>query len=502
MERDANDSVSREPVWAVRDLVKTFPGVRALDRVSLQLRAGEVHALVGENGSGKSTLAKCLAGMYQAEEGTVLHQGQPVQLSDPTAARRLGVAIFYQELSLVPALTVAENVCLDDLAGRAGHVSWRQLRSVAREAIDVDRTVGQLSIAEQQLVEIARAISNRDAGLLILDEPTAALGPDEVSRLHQVVRRVASEAAVLYISHRLEEVLTVADVVTVIRDGRIVGDRAASETSFQEIARMMIGTELEEYYVRTDEAVEQQVLLEARELRSVAMPAGVSFVVRRGEVFGLGGLIGSGRTAIAHAICGVDRLASGELLLDGRRLRLRSPTDAIAAGIALLPEDRKADALFFNLSVPQNISIARLDAVSRRLLLQLGAESSRAHEITQMLKFPPGSERRQVAFLSGGMQQKIVVGRWLFAQMKVLVLGEPTQGIDIGTKREIYALIDELTKRGAGIVMVSSDYPELLSISDRVAVIREGRIVHTAARGELTQSELIELASSGVTKAA
>jgi ribose transport system ATP-binding protein len=363
-------------------------------------------------------------------------------------------------------------------------------------AIGLDRPVGELSIAEQQLVEIARATLNREISLLILDEPTAALGSDEINRLHQVVRRFAQQSAVLYVSHRLEETLAIADVVTVLRDGRVVGESAAAATSVQEVAQTMIGTELEEYFARDEAGVGEQ-LLEARGVRSAAMRAGVTFSVRRGEVLGLGGLTGSGRTRIARAICGVDPLVSGELLLEGRRVRLRSPSDAIAAGIAFAPENRKADALFFNLSVPQNITIAGLGGISRGPLISLGAEDRRARGIGRLLKLAPGAERRQVGFLSGGTQQKVVLGRWLFAGVKLLVLDEPTQGIDVGAKREIYRLIDDLTNNGAGIIVISSDYQELLSISDRVAVLCNGEIVHGADRGDLSQAELLELASSG-----
>src|SRR6266498_2241645 len=342
-------STAVEPVWEIRHISKVFPGVRAVDGASLVLRAGEVHALVGENGSGKSTLAKCLAGTYQPDEGEILHRGRVVHLRDPNAAQNLGVATFYQELSLVPSLSVAENVHLDRLPGRGGLVSWRLARRRAREAlerlevsIDADRTVGDLSVAEQQLVEIAKAISIGDISLLILDEPTAALGPGEVERLHRVVRVLAQDAAVLYISHRLEEVLSVADVVTVIRDGRFVGERRTAEASVRDVATMMIGTELEDYFGRERAGGEDTPLLEARDLRTENGVNGASFVVGRGEVLGLGGLIGSGRTEIARALFGADRLTHGEILLEGRRLRLRSPTDAIAAGIALLPENRKA----------------------------------------------------------------------------------------------------------------------------------------------------------------
>ena len=498
-----------EAVWEVEDVSKEFPGVRALDLVSLRLRAGEVHALVGENGSGKSTLAKCLSGTYRPDSGRLLHRGEEVELHDPNAAQELGVAIFYQELSLVPTLSVAENVHLGRMPRRGGLVSWRLARRRAREtlqrlevSINPDRAVGDLSVAEQQLVEIAKAISNRDMSLLILDEPTAALGPGEAARLHQVIRVLARDAAVLYISHRLEEVLSFADVVTVIRDGRIVGERRASAVAVQDVARMMIGTEPDDYFGRGSTSVDEAPLLEVREIRTAAGVNGVSFSVRRGEVLGLGGLVGSGRTEIARALFGVDRLGGGEILLEGRRLRLRSPADAIRAGVALLPENRKADGLFFNLLAPPNISIAHLGAVSSGPFLNLGKEAREARALLRDLRLAPGAERRSVGFLSGGSQQKVVLGRWLFANAKVLVLDEPTQGIDVGAKREIYGLIDDLTKQGVGIVLISSDYPELLSISDRVAVVRGGRIVHTAGGGELSQEDLIGLASSRAAVAA
>ena len=495
--------MSGEPAWEVRDLSKTFPGVRALDRVSVRLRVGEVHALVGENGSGKSTLAKCLSGTYQPDAGEILHRGAVVQLRDPTAAQRHGVATFYQELSLVPSLSVMENVHLGRLPGRGGLVSWQSARRRARKAlerlevpINPDRKVGELSVAEQQLVEIAKAISGGDISLLILDEPTAALGPAEVGRLHQVVRVLARNAAVLYISHRLEEVLAVADVVTVLRDGQVVSERRAADVSIPGVVRMMIGGELEEYFGREEAHVEQEPLLEARDLRTKVGVNGVSFVLHTGEVLGLGGLIGSGRTEIARALFGIDRLVGGELRLGGRLLRLTSPSDAIRSGIALLPENRKADSLFFNLLAPQNLTIAHLGAISLVPFLNLGKEQRQAMAIGRKLQLSRGVERRSVALLSGGNQQKLVLGRWLLAEARVLILDEPTQGIDVGAKREIYELVDDLTRRGIGVVLITSDYQELLSVSDRVAVVRHGRIVQTAARGELSQQELLELASS------
>jgi ribose transport system ATP-binding protein len=497
-------SPSVEPVWEIEEVSKTFPGVRALDGASLRLETGKVHALVGENGSGKSTLAKCLSGTYQPDSGEIRHRGRAVQLRDPSAAQALGVATFYQELSLVPSLSVAENVHLGRLPGRGTLVSWGRARRGALAAfrrldvsIDPDRIVAELSVAEQQLVEIAKAISPGHMTLLILDEPTAALGPDEVERLHKVVRVLARDAAVLYISHRLEEVLAVADLVTVIRDGRIVGEQQTAGVSVREVARMMIGGELEEYFRREEAPVEGKPLLEARGLRTKAGVTDVDFALRRGEVLGLGGLIGSGRTEIARAVFGTDRLVQGELRLDGRPIQLRSPADAIAAGIGYLPENRKSDGLFFNLLAPQNITIARLEGISSGPFLSLGGEWRRARGLMHELRLSPGAERRSVAFLSGGSQQKVVLARWLFTEARVLILDEPTQGLDVSAKREVYDVIDELTARGVGIVLISSDYPELLSISDRIAVVRDGRIVHAAAHGELSQQGLIELASAG-----
>jgi ribose transport system ATP-binding protein len=500
-------STAAEPVWAVRHVSKMFPGVRAVDGASLALSAGEVHALVGENGSGKSTLAKCLAGTYQPDEGEILHRGHVVQLRDPNAAKALGVATFYQELSLVPSLSVAENVYLGRLPGRRGLVSWGSARRGAlaalrrlEVAIDPDRIVGELSVAEQQLVEIAKAISTRAITLLILDEPTAALGPAEVERLHRVVRVLARDAAVLYISHRLEEVLSVASVVSVIRDGKFVAEHRTADVSVPEVARAVVGAELEEYFHRDEAPVEEQPLLEARAIHTRTGVRGVDLVVRRGEVLGLGGLIGSGRTEIARALFGADRLSSGDLRLDDRPLKLRSPADAVIAGIGYLAENRKADGLFFNLLPPPNITIARLDGISRGPFMALGREWRRAGSLVRDLRLSPGAERRNVAFLSGGNQQKVVLARWLFAEARVLILDEPTQGVDVGARREVYDLIDELTARGVGIVLISSDYQELLSISDRVAVVRSGRIVHTATRGDLSQEELIERASAGSAK--
>ncbi|MGH9053389.1 MAG: sugar ABC transporter ATP-binding protein [Acidimicrobiia bacterium] len=473
--------------------------------MSLELRPGEIHALVGENGSGKSTLAKVLSGVHQPDSGRLLHRDEPVEVRNPYAARGRGVATIHQEFSLVPSLSVAENVYLGRLPRRAGWVDWGSARSGSRRALqrlgielDPDRPVDSLSVAEQQLVEIAKAIS-LDMSLLILDEPTAALGPGETERLHGVIRLLASQGtAVLYISHRLDEVLQACNVVTVIRDGREVGTVPRADVTMRQVIRMMIGADLEEYYPHQKDEFGRRARLEVQGISTVDKVRRASFSVAAGEVLGLGGVVGSGRTEIARALFGLDRLMAGEIRLDGLPLELGSPADAIRAGIAYLPENRRADGLFFNFPVPPNVTMAALDKVKRGPVLSLRAERSQAGELVEELDIQGRVTDRSVRFLSGGNQQKVVLGRWLFSEARLLILDEPTQGIDVQAKLEVYRVISRLTRGGASVILISSDYPELLAISDRVAVVRDGTVVHLAEAGALTEHELVEMASGGL----
>ena len=491
------------PLWELRSVVKTFPGVRAVDDVSLALHVGETHALLGENGSGKSTVAKILSGVHQPDAGEILHEGEPVTLRGPHEAQTLGVATFHQEFSLVNELSVAENIYLGRLPLRHGVVDWERARRGAVEAlarldvaIDPDRKVASLSVAEQQFVEIAKAIS-REMTLLILDEPTAALGPAEIERLHEVIRLLVRQGtAILYISHRLDEVFAIAEIVTVVKDGKLIGTKARGETSVADAVRMMIGSDLEEHFERSENARERP-RLEVRDLRTASRVDGVSFTVSQGEVLGLGGIAGAGRTEIARALFGVDRRIAGEVLVDGRPCTPASPKDAIRAGIALVPENRKTDGLFFNFEGPANITIAALEAIRVGPLLSIARERRRARLLMQDLGIDRRAEDRSVGLLSGGNQQKVMLARWLFAPTRVLILDEPTQGIDVSAKHEVYRVINELTAKGIAIVLISSDFPELLAISDRIAVVRRGRIVHFARHGELTEHELVELAAGG-----
>ncbi|HUH07646.1 MAG TPA: sugar ABC transporter ATP-binding protein [Egibacteraceae bacterium] len=495
--------VDSEPIWELRGVSKAFPGVQALDQVSLTLRLGEVHALVGENGSGKSTLVKCLAGVHEPDGGDLIHQGDFVRLRDPLAARDHGVATFHQEFSLVPSLSVAENVCLGRLPARGPMIDWNAARDEARRAfaelevnVDPDAPVGVLSVADQQFVELAKAIS-QEMSLLILDEPTAALGPAEVERLHRIIARTARQGrAILYISHRLDEVLSVADRVTVLKDGRLVATRDVAEVTIDDVIRLMVGADLDEHFPDRV-APGGPARVEVRDLWSDGGARGASFEIARGEILGLAGIAGSGRTAIARALFGADRVHSGELRIDDQVVRARTPRAAIAAGIGLIPEDRKAHGLFFNLAGPENITIIDLAQLLRGPVLRLSEERTRSRQLVEKLRIAGNVMDGSVQYLSGGNQQKVVLARWLFAKARLLILDEPTQGVDVSSKLEIYHLINELSGAGLALVLISSDFAELLAMSDRIAVVRDGRIVHTAPRGSLSEHDLVEMAAGG-----
>lgn len=490
-------------LWEFHRVSKAFPGVQALDDVSLDLRLGEVHALVGENGSGKSTLVKCIAGVQMPDTGELLHRGVPVRLRDPQVARAHGVATFHQEFSLITSLTVAENVLLGRLPQRGPIVDWTAAREQAREAlaeleveIDPDLLVSSLSVADQQFVELAKAIS-QEMSLLILDEPTAALGPSEVEQLHRIIVRTARQGrTILYISHRLDEVLEVADRVSVLKDGRLVGTHDARATSIDEVVRLMVGADLNEHFPdRVQHAPE--VLVEVRDLASDGGVSDASFTIARGEVLGLAGIAGSGRTEIARALYGIDRITKGTFLLEGEVIQPRSPSDAIRAGIGFVPEDRKAHGLYDNFAGPQNITVVDLKQLLRGPVLRLGEERRRSQELVDKLHIAGNVMEGSVRFLSGGNQQKVVLSRWLFKEARLLILDEPTQGVDVGAKLEVYHLINELTELGIAMLLISSDFSELLAMSDRIVVIRNGRIVHEAPQGHLSEPELVEMAAGG-----
>jgi len=490
-------------LWEIRDVAKAFPGVQALAGVSLTLRVGEVHALVGENGSGKSTLVNCLAGVNEPDEGQLIHRGELVRIRGPAVAYEHGVATFHQELSLVPSLTVTENVCLGRWPQRRGVIDWDAARQQARQALaqfeielPLDVPVGTLSVAEQQFAELAKA-SSQDMSLLILDEPTTALGPNEVARLHRVIAGLARAGrTILYISHRLDEVLTAADRVTVMRDGQVVGTHDAASITLDQVVQMMVGANLGGYFPsRVQRGGETRV--QVHELVSEGGVRGATFTIARGEILGLAGIAGAGRTAVARALYGVDRIVGGQLIVDGEQLQLRSPTDAIASGIGLVPEDRKSDGLFFNFGIPPNITVVDLKQLSRLGMLPLRRERRLAMALMDKLRISGNVMDDSVLTLSGGNQQKIVLARWLFSRARLLILDEPTRGIDVSAKVEVYNVLNELSAAGLALLLISSDFSELLAMSDRICVIRGGRVVHESPRGRLTEHQLVEMAAGG-----
>ena len=486
------------PLWEFVDITKAYPGVLANDKVCIKLLPGSIHGLLGENGCGKSTMIKTLSGVQQPDSGQILHNGKPVTISDPQAARDMGIATVFQEFSIVPTLSVGENIFLGNMPrSRFGVIDWARVHDEAARVlkemnVDVspDVITGTLSVGEQQLVEIAKAIA-MDARMIILDEPTAALGEDEIERLHALLRNMRSRrTAILYVSHRLDEVERIVDEVTILRNGRIVRASGETDINVTEIVNAMVGEDIGEHYPKEQNATDE-VVLKAQGLVTKAGVKAVSFDLRRGEVLGLGGVLGSGRTEIARALFGTDELTSGQISLNGNPVRFDREIDAIRAGLALVPENRKYDGLFFNFRASGNITAASLGALSRFGVLNLKAEEQATRDLIRDLEISTQAEEKTVNFLSGGNQQKIVIARWLFSDSEILILDEPTQGIDIGAKIAVYKLINKLTRAGKSIILISSDHDELLAMSDRIAVVQHGTIVRTVDASELTHDDLV-----------
>jgi rhamnose transport system ATP-binding protein len=481
---------------------KSFAGVHALRRVSFDLRAGEVHALVGENGAGKSTLIKVITGAEQPDAGTLTAAGHVVRHMTPAVSRTLGIAAIYQQPALFPDLTVAENIALALDTGSAWRpIDWSSRRRAAvglldrvGVAIDPDRLVDTLSMPEQQIVEIAKAIG-ANAKVVIMDEPTAALTDREVDHLFQAVRSLRSHGAgVIYISHRLDEVFALADRITVLRDGETIATRAAADVNRSELIAMMIGRELSTVFPKREIPL-GEVALEVRGLSNRA--AGVrevSFSVRRGEILGVAGLVGSGRTQLAETLFGLTPADGGTILVAGTPVRIASPSDAIRTRIAYVPEDRRQHGVILDMSVATNTSLASLPRVSTRGLIERRAERAAAQRYVDQFRIKAASLDDEVGTLSGGNQQKVALARWLSTDPAVLILDEPTQGVDVGSKAEIHALMQQLAERGLAIIMISSELPEILGMSDRVAVMHAGTIRAVLMRDEATQSRVLALA--------
>jgi len=496
------------PLLTMSGITKSFPGVRALDGVDLDVQAGEVHCLLGQNGAGKSTLIKVLAGAHQPDDGVISWRGEPVTLRSPIAAMRLGIATIYQELDLVEHLSVAENVHLGHEPTAAGFVVRRRsarastarlLKRLGHAEIEPGRLVGELSAAQQQIVSMARALSH-DVRLIVMDEPSAALDPDEVDNLFRIVGDLTADGvAVVYISHRLEEIRRIGDRVTVLKDGRAVaGGLPAKTTPTSEVVALMTGRNVEYVFPDRPTAVpEGTPVLEVRGLARDGEFEPLDLTVHPGEIVGLAGLVGSGRSEILETIYGARKPSAGQVSVDGKPLKTGSVRAAVRAGLGLAPEERKAQALLMLESVTRNVSVSSMSRFSRGGWLDRGAERGAARAATRELSLRPDNPAVPVRTLSGGNQQKAVLARWLLRGCRVLLLDEPTRGVDVGARAELYAVIRRLADEGLAVLLVSSEVPEVLGLADRVLVLREGRVVHTAPARELDEHRVLDLVMEG-----
>lgn len=500
-------SAPQAPLLEVRGVSKAFPGVQALDKVDFEAYAGEVVALLGENGAGKSTLMKILSGAYRMDEGEIYLRGQRVVPQNPHHAQQLGIAIIYQEFNLTPNQSVASNIFLGREPTRGGLGRLLRLADkgfMRREAeallrrlgarFSPDALVRELSVAEQQMVEIAKALAVQ-AEVIIMDEPTSALGEEEVAILFDIVRTLKEQGlAVIFITHRLEEVFRIADRVVVLRDGRRVGGMPISEATPDKIISLMVGRTLDEVFRKTVARIGETVL-EVRGLTRRGVIHDISFSLRRGEILGLAGLVGAGRTETARAIFGADPIDEGEIYIDGELVNIRSPEDAVNAGLALVPESRQQQGLVLIHSVERNIALPNLERLQRNGVVQRDAMRRLASEYVNRLDIRTPSLAQRVMYLSGGNQQKVVLAKWLAAEPKILILDEPTRGIDVGAKAEIHGIMSDLAQQGIGIIMISSEMPEILAMSDRIIVMCEGRIAGELTREEATQEKIMAYAS-------
>jgi rhamnose transport system ATP-binding protein len=494
--------VATAPRAELQGISKRFAATQALDDVSLDLVAGEVHALVGENGAGKSTLVKILAGVHQPDSGTIRLDGQPTQINGPAHARSLGIAVVHQEPRLFPDLTVAENVFIGHApSGRLGVLDWGATRRAAKGLfkeldvqIDVGAPVRGMSMADQQLIEIAKSLSV-EARVLILDEPTASLSAHEVDRLFSIVRTLrARGVAVLFVSHRLDEVFDLCDRATVFRDGRHVITTPTAGLTTADLIRHMVGRTVS-LFPKVDTPI-GDVFLEVEGLTRAGVFRDVSFDVRHGEIVGFAGLVGAGRTEVARVLFGIDQRDSGEIRLDGSAVSFATPSAAMDAGIAYLPEDRHQEGLVLDFSIAQNVTLPILPRLFPRFLVNGATEAAVARDYTEQFSVKMTGVEQVVGALSGGNQQKVVLAKWLASKPSLLILDEPTRGIDIGAKVEVHRIISELAASGLGIILISSDLPEVLAMSDRILVLHEGRVTAEIARADATE-ERVMVAATG-----
>lgn len=495
-------------ILKMEQIEKTFPGVRALQRVNLEVKQGEVHALLGENGAGKSTLLKILAGAYTKDSGEIYVDSEKQEIRNPKHAQELGIAIIYQEFSILPHLSIAENIFLGQLPRKKGSpwlVDWNYCykesqKILARLGMNIDpRTpASRLKVAEQQMVEIAKALS-QNAKIIIMDEPTAPLTLREIDKLFEVVRMLKKQGvSIIYVSHRLSEVKEICDRATVLRDGKNIGTVNVSETDVKDWINMMVGRELDKMFPKVSVPIGHEVL----RVNNITVPGKlkkVSFKAYQGEILGIAGLVGAGRTELARAIFGADQVQAGEIFIDGKPVSIQNPQEAIKCSIGLVPEDRKGQGLVLSMNVKDNITLANIKGIGK-CKLNLALEKDIANKYVRDLNIVTPGIYQQTINLSGGNQQKVVLAKWLYSNCKILIVDEPTRGIDVGAKVEIYELLNELVKNGSTVIMISSELPELIGICDRIIVLHEGRVTGELCREEFTEENIMLFATGTVVK--
>nr|WP_319514406.1 sugar ABC transporter ATP-binding protein [uncultured Cohaesibacter sp.] len=492
-----------EPILTMRDISKSFVGVQALKGVQLQLRKGEVHALMGENGAGKSTLMKGLLGVYKFNEGEIVYKGETVAFDGVMQAQEAGISMIFQELNLIPHLSVAENIFFAREPKKAGIIDKKKMeRDSARllEVFDIDvkptDIVHTLSVAKQQMVEIAKALSF-DVEVLIMDEPTSALTEREIEKLFGLVERLKSEGVcIVYISHRMEELKRICDHITIFRDGTYVADAPFHSLTMDQIIAHMVGRSFENHFPQKQSVVEDEVIFSVRDAARTGVFQPVSFDLKKGEILGITGLVGAKRTELARAIFGADPLDQGEIYLHGDKITISSPADSVKHGVAYLSEDRKLNGVAVTMTLRDNVTMASMDKVTNRYtVIDHDKEVEAAQSYIEKMEIKTPSVEQVVRNLSGGNQQKVVIGKWLFRDAKIMIFDEPTRGIDVGAKYAIYELLDELAKQGVGVIMISSELMEVLGMSDRVMVMHEGKMTGILETKKTSQEEIMQYAT-------
>ncbi len=489
-------------ILKMENITKIFPGVVALDDVSIDLYKGEVLGILGENGAGKSTLIKILAGIYIKDSGSIFINGQKFEISGPAEAMASGIRVIYQELNTLDNLTVTENIFIGEqlVKGPLKIVDWQAMTDRAYEILknslnvdlDPNTIVGDLTVSEKQIVEIAKAIS-REARILVMDEPTAALSEEETQSLFKIINALKSKGvSIIYISHRLKEIFEITDRVVVLRDGKKVGLRKTAETDANELVKLMVGRDIKEMYPKREVPI-GNIVMEVKNLTGEGF-SNISFVLKKGEILGIFGLLGSGRTSLVKAVFGANKIKSGEILINGKKVEIKSPEMARDEKVGLVPLDRKVEGLALTMGVKENITLANIEGLGKRFLIEKQLENKKAQKWVDELGIKTPSINQEVNSLSGGNQQKVVIAKWLESGSEIIILNEPTRGIDVGSKIEIYKLMQDLCERGSSVIMISSELPEILSIADRILVMSKGKLTAQYLRTEATEEKLLQSA--------